>query len=101
MVKNAPIAGAARKIPKPSEPTFKISCAKMGNKATAPPNNTAIISNESAPKITLFWNTNLTPSFKLCITGSPIFGFIIGFVPIFAKAINAITENPNTILIDQ
>src|SRR5574343_1993059 len=33
MVIKPPIAGAALKIPKPSEPTFKISCAKMGNKA--------------------------------------------------------------------
>jgi hypothetical protein len=54
IVSNPPMAGAALKIPKPSEPTCKISCAKMGNKATAPPNKTANISNERALKIILF-----------------------------------------------
>ena len=80
MVRNAPTAGAALKTPNPSDPTFKISCAKTGNRAIAPPNKTAIISSVMAPKIAFVLNTKRTPSFKLCITGSPILGFKIGFL---------------------
>ena len=49
-----PIDIEAFKIPKPSLPTFKISCAKTDKIATVPPNKTAIISKVSAPKMALF-----------------------------------------------
>ena len=54
----------------------------MANRATAPPKRTEIISNVNAPKIAFVLNTNLTPAFKLCTTGSPILGFKIGFFSI-------------------
>ncbi|MNE02177.1 hypothetical protein D3C80_946460 [compost metagenome] len=78
-----------------------MSWANMGNNATAPPKRTATISKDKAPKIVLLWKTNFTPSFKLSMMGSPIFGFSIGFVAICDKAIKAKTENPKTIHIDQ
>ena len=85
---NAPTAGAALNTPKPSGPTFKISCAKTGSNATAPPNRTANISNVNAPKIILVENTKFNPSFKLLKTGSPILVFKIGFLGIWVKLIN-------------
>ncbi len=48
-----PISEAAFKSPKPSEPTFRISLAKTGIIATAPPNSTANISSICAPRISL------------------------------------------------
>ena len=69
----------AFKIPNPFGPTCKISCANTDNKATAPPNKTAIMSKDNAPKIALLLNTNLSPTFKLSFTDSPILGFKIGF----------------------
>ena len=101
MVKKAPIAGAALKTPNPSEPTFKISIAKIGNKATAPPKSTATISSVIAPKIAFVLKTNFTPSFKLCITGSPILGFNIGFLGILNKIIKDNITNPKIIHNDQ
>ena len=54
-----------------------------------------------APKIAFVLNTKRTPSLKLFITGSPIFGFNIGFF--FTK--NTIKKenntNPKTIQSDQ
>ena len=38
------------------------------------------MSKVSAPKIALVLNTKRTPSFRLCKTGSPIFGFSTGFL---------------------
>ena len=58
----APIAGQARKNPSPSGPTCKTSEAKTGNKATAPPNNTANISSEKAPSNSGDWRTKRIPS---------------------------------------
>ena len=65
IVRKAPTAGAALKTPKPSGPTFKISCAKTGKRATAPPKSTAIMSKLRAPKMAFVLNTKRTPSFKL------------------------------------
>ena len=53
----APTAGAARNIPKPFEPTFKMSWANIGSKAIAPPNNTATISKVIATSINFVLNT--------------------------------------------
>ena len=101
MLRAAPTAGAARNIPNPSDPTSKISCAKIGSKATAPPKRTAIISRLRAPKIALDLITNRTPSLRLCIIGSPIFGFKIGFFEIPNSKIKDKTTNTNTMQRDQ
>ena len=98
---NAPTAGAARNSPNPSEPTFKISCAKTGSKATAPPKRTAIMSKLKAPKIAFVLKTNRTPSFKLCTTGSPILGFKMGLREIPNNNTNDIITKPYTIHKDQ
>ena len=58
MVITAPSAGAARIKPSPSAPTFKISCAKIGISATAPPKNTENMSRLNAPRIILLLKTN-------------------------------------------
>ena len=49
-----PISVAAFSIPKPCEPTFKISLAKIGISATIPPKSTANKSNVTAPRMVLF-----------------------------------------------
>src|SRR3970040_657844 len=59
------------------------------------------MSSVMAPKAVLLLNTHFIPSVKLCITGSPIFGFIIGFFPICDKARIAKTEQIKTEHIDQ
>ena len=56
------ITGALRKNPKPSGPTCRISRAKIGNSAVAPPNSTANRSSEIAPSTTGRERTNFTPS---------------------------------------
>ena len=101
IVINAPTAGAALNIPKPSDPTFKISCAKTGSNATAPPKSTAIISSDKAPKTIWFLNTKFKPSVRLSFIDSPIFGLMIGFALICDKAIKERIENPKTKHIDQ
>ncbi len=58
-----PIAGLAFKKPRPSGPTIKISLAKMGSNATAPPKRTANKSREIAPKKTCSPNTKSIPDF--------------------------------------
>ena len=50
----APMAGAARNRPKPSSPTCRMSRAKTGSRAVAPPSSTANRSSEMAPN-TIFW----------------------------------------------
>ena len=60
-----PISDAAFKKPKPSGPTFKISLAKTGTIATAPPKRTANRSKDNAPNNSLVLNTNLNPSITL------------------------------------
>ena len=65
IVSTAPEDTAARIKPRPSEPTFKISCANTGNKATAPPKNTEKRSKLIAPSIIFVLKTNLMPSLKL------------------------------------
>ena len=78
-----------------------MSWAKTGNKATAPPKSTAIMSSDKAPKTILFLNTKVKPSVRLSFIDSPIFGFMIGFALICDKAIKERIENPNTRHIDQ
>ena len=95
------MAGAALNTPKPSGPTFRISWAKTGKSATAPPNKTAIISKLITPRIIFVLTTNFTPSFKLFKTGSPSLGFKIGFLGIRVNAMTAINENPKINNIDQ
>ena len=53
-----PADAAARIKPKPSGPTFKISLAKTGSKATAPPKKTENKSRLIAQTIILVLNTN-------------------------------------------
>ena len=48
-INTAPIAGAARSAPRPVGPTNRISAAKIGRIATAPPNSTANRSRVIAP----------------------------------------------------
>jgi hypothetical protein len=72
----APTAGAALRKPNPSGPTQDV-LSKMVKRYRS--SAKATISNVMAPKTVLLLNTNFSPSDKLCITGSPIFGFIIGF----------------------
>ena len=101
IVIKAPTAGAARNIPNPSDPTSKISCAKIGSNATAPPKRTATISKLKAPKIALVLNTNRTPSLRLCIIGSPILGFKMGFIEMPNKRIKDKIISPKTMQRDQ
>ena len=96
MVILAPSDGAALNKPSPSDPTFRISSAKTGSKATAPPNNTEKRSRESAFKITLFLNTNFTPSINLFEILSLATWGITGFDFIFRIAASAITVNIKT-----
>ncbi|MNR16249.1 hypothetical protein D3C85_1328380 [compost metagenome] len=62
IVKIAPLDAAARIKPRPSEPTFKISLANTGSKATAPPKNTENKSKAIAANIILFVNTKFKPT---------------------------------------
>ena len=101
MVNMAPTDGAALKTPKPSLPTHKISCAKIGSKITAPPNRTEIISSVNAPRIALVLNTKLKPSFKLCKIGSLTLVFKIGFLEIKKTVKNDNTTRLKTIHKDQ
>ena len=61
----APISVAALSQPKPIGPTFKISLAKTGTIATAPPKSTANKSSDRAPNNSLLFNTKRNPSFTL------------------------------------
>ena len=61
----APISEAALSQPKPIGPTFKISLAKTGIMATAPPNKTANRSSDKAPNTSFELNTKRKPSFTL------------------------------------
>ena len=49
-ISTAPTAGAARRAPSPCGPTCRISSAKIGRMATAPPNSTASRSSVIAPR---------------------------------------------------
>ena len=51
-ITNAPAAGAARSNPKPQGPVCRMSRAKIGSSATAPPSSTANRSSETAPSTT-------------------------------------------------
>ena len=62
----APAAGAARSQPKPVGPTRRMSSAKIGNRYTAPPSNTANMSSEIIAKIRRVSHTNRIPSNTEC-----------------------------------
>ena len=68
MVSTAPNDEVARIIPKPCEPTFKISSANTGNSATAPPKKTEKRSRLIAQISILLLKTKSTPSERLCHT---------------------------------
>ena len=70
MVISAPIEGAARKYPKPSGPTFKISSAKIGKRAITPPNSTETKSREIDHSTILLFQIKRKPSPRLCRTFS-------------------------------
>ena len=75
MMMMAPISIAALSQPKPCGPIFKISFAYTGTIATAPPNNTANISNVKAPSNSFVLKTKRKPSFTLShVFFSPEFG---------------------------
>ena len=57
----APIAGQALKRPSPCGPTCRISEAKTGSIATAPPKSTANISSENAPRSSGVLKTKSNP----------------------------------------
>ncbi len=61
-VSAAPVAGALRRSPSPTGPTWRMSRANTGRRAVAPPSNTAKRSSEIAPKITGLCRTKRTPS---------------------------------------
>ncbi len=69
-ISTAPIAGAARSPPRPSGPTWRISWAKIGRIATAPPNSTARRSSTIAPTNTRRVRRNASPAFTLASSGS-------------------------------
>ena len=52
-ISNAPTAGDDLRIPRPSGPVCKMSLAKMGSNAVAPPKSTANRSSAMAPNSTL------------------------------------------------
>ena len=56
---------AALSHPNPIGPTFKISFAKTGIMATAPPNKTANKSSDKAPNTSFELKTKRKPSFTL------------------------------------
>ena len=56
------MAGAARSQPSPDAPTCRMSVAKIGSSATAPPKNTASRSRLSALRISLSRQTKRSPS---------------------------------------
>src|SRR5260221_4741884 len=65
IVKTAPKDDVARIIPKPCDPTFKISLANTGKRATAPPKNTENRSRLIAQIRILLLNTKSIPSERL------------------------------------
>ena len=59
---SAPTAGAARRSPRPVGPTSRMSFAKTGRSATAPPRSTAKRSSEIAPSRTFVRRMRRTPA---------------------------------------
>ena len=72
----APMEGAQRKKPSPTAPTCKISSAKNGNNATAPPKIQQTDRAWSHSRISLFWKTNRKPAVSLLIT--PVSSLVAG-----------------------
>ena len=59
---SAPAAGAARIKPSPTVPTWKMSRAKIGRRAVAPPKITANMSSDMAPSTIGLRRTKLIPA---------------------------------------
>jgi hypothetical protein len=59
---SAPIEGAARKRPRPQGPVWRMSRAKMGRRATAPPSSTAKRSSVIAPRMMGWAKMNRRPA---------------------------------------
>ena len=60
--RNAPAGAEARRSPRPVGPTSRMSFAKIGSNATAPPRSTAKRSSEIAPKSTRVRRIRRTPA---------------------------------------
>ncbi len=69
-IRTAPMAGAARRAPRPRGPTCRISPAKIGKIATAPPNSTATRSSVIAPRKIGRVNRKARPSRTLATSGA-------------------------------
>ncbi len=69
-ISTAPTAGAARRAPRPCGPTCRISSAKIGRMATAPPNSTASRSSVIAPRKIGRVKRNASPARTLATSGS-------------------------------
>src|SRR6185503_6642419 len=65
MVSTAPKDDIARITPNPCDPTLRISWAKTGNRATAPPKKTEKRSRLIAQINILLWKTKSSPSLRL------------------------------------
>ena len=88
-----PISAAAFSQPKPTGPAFKISRAKTGIIATAPPNNTANKSRERAPNTSLVEKTKRNPSFTLSRVFFSPFAFRGGLVFNWKRKANPVNTN--------
>src|SRR6516225_8007691 len=76
----APTAGAARMMPSPQDPTWKMSLAKIGSNAVAPAKMTANMSSDIAPSTSGLWRTKLMPANTVVKANGTRFGsvFLIG-----------------------
>ena len=70
-VTSDPTAGAVRKRPSPVGPTSRMSFAKIGSNATAPPSSTAKRSSEIAPNSTFVRRMSRTPASTSSIPAAP------------------------------
>ena len=67
---SAPMAGAARSMPSPNGPADRMSEAKIGSSAVAPPSSTANRSNEIMPSTAGVRRMKATPAKTVCkVTG--------------------------------
>ncbi|MCY1541784.1 hypothetical protein D9M68_774870 [compost metagenome] len=58
----APQAGAARSAPSAQGPAFRMSLAKMGSSAVAPPSSTANRSSDRVPSSRRRWKMKVMPA---------------------------------------
>ena len=72
---SAPIAGAERSSPSPHGPVSRMSRAKIGSSAVAPPSNTANMSSDSVPRMMRSCRTKRKPpSSDVRLNGSVLRG---------------------------